>query len=153
MNLHSLHGTGHYLKSRMSISLSKNILSSYGTPRFITVPTKARHHPILSQPNPVRPIDPYLPKVHLMSFFHCLGRAKESVQVRGVLKHFYGEGLSAPRPTPKLEDHNLSAVHDCLFNLFAATLRIWRPSLHPQPEDAPCRGDKGPPIYFGFHKN
>jgi hypothetical protein len=88
-----------------------------------------------------------------MSFFHCLGRAKESVQVRGVLKHFYGEGLSAPRPTPKLEDHNLSAVHDCLFNLFAATLRIWRPSLHPQPEDAPCRGDKGPPIYFGFHKN
>jgi hypothetical protein len=38
----------------------------------------------------------------------------------------------------------LSAVRDCLFNVFAATLRIWRPSLHPQPEDAPCRGDKGP---------
>jgi len=30
--------------------------------------------------------------------------------------------LLAPRPTPKLEDHPLSAVHDCLFNLFAATL-------------------------------
>jgi len=36
---------------------------------------------------------------------------------------FYREGLLAPRPTPKLEDHPLSAVHDCLFNLFAATLR------------------------------
>ena len=32
--------------------------------------------------------------------------------------------MLAPRPTPKLEDHPLSAVHDCLFNLFAATLHI-----------------------------
>jgi hypothetical protein len=46
-----------------------------------------------------------------MSFFHCLGRTKESSQVRGALKHFvtiknfYGEELSAPRPTFKLEDH------------------------------------------------
>ena len=37
---------------------------------------------------------------------------------------FYREGLLAPRPTPKLEDHPLSAVNDCLFNLFAATLNI-----------------------------
>jgi len=37
---------------------------------------------------------------------------------------FHGEALLAPRPTPKLEDHPLSAVHDCLFNLYAATLRI-----------------------------
>jgi hypothetical protein len=37
---------------------------------------------------------------------------------------FYGEELLAPRPTPKLEDHPLSAVGDCLFNLFAATLHI-----------------------------
>jgi hypothetical protein len=40
---------------------------------------------------------------------------------------FYGEELLAPRPTLKLEDHPLSAVHDCLFNIFAATLHIWRP--------------------------
>jgi len=36
---------------------------------------------------------------------------------------FYGE-LSAPRPTPKLEDHTLSAVRDCLFHIFVATLHI-----------------------------
>jgi hypothetical protein len=36
---------------------------------------------------------------------------------------FYGE-LLAPRPTPKLEDHPLSAVRDCLFNIFTATLHI-----------------------------
>ena len=32
--------------------------------------------------------------------------------------------MLAPRPTAKLEDHPLSAVRDCLFSLFAATLHI-----------------------------
>jgi hypothetical protein len=35
---------------------------------------------------------------------------------------FYGEELLAR--TPKLEDNPLSAVRDCLFNIFAATLHI-----------------------------
>jgi hypothetical protein len=62
---------------------------------------------------------------------------------------FYGEEPLAPRPTPKLEDHPLSAVHDCLFNVFAATLHIRRPFLHPQPEDVPRRGDRDPLIMVG----
>ena len=37
---------------------------------------------------------------------------------------FYGEELSEPRPNPKLEDHPLSAVRDCLINIFAAILHI-----------------------------
>jgi len=37
---------------------------------------------------------------------------------------FYGEELLAPCPTPKLEDQPLSAVRDCLFNIFVATLHI-----------------------------
>jgi len=37
---------------------------------------------------------------------------------------FYGGQLLAPRPTPGLEDRPLSAVRDCLFNVFAATLHI-----------------------------
>jgi hypothetical protein len=56
---------------------------------------------------------------------------------------FYGQ-LLAPRPTPKLEDHPLSAVRDCLLNVFAATLNNWRPFLHPLPEDAPCHGGRDP---------
>ena len=36
---------------------------------------------------------------------------------------FYAE-LLASRPIPKLEDHLLPAVRDCLFNIFAATLHI-----------------------------
>ena len=58
----------------------------------------------------------------------------------------YCEELLAPRLAPKLEDHPLSAVHDCLFNTLAATLHIWRQFLHPQPEAAPCRGDRDPLI-------
>jgi hypothetical protein len=41
---------------------------------------------------------------------------------------FYGEELLGPRPPPKLEDHPLSAVRDCLFNIFASTLQNWRES-------------------------
>ena len=36
----------------------------------------------------------------------------------------FGEGLLAPRLTPKLEDHPSSAVRGSLFNLFTATLHI-----------------------------
>ena len=34
---------------------------------------------------------------------------------------FYSVRLLASRQTPKLVDHSWSAVHDCLFNIFAAT--------------------------------
>ena len=40
----------------------------------------------------------------------------------------------------------MSAVRDCLFNIFAATLHIWRPFLYPQPDNAPCRGNRNPLI-------
>jgi hypothetical protein len=41
---------------------------------------------------------------------------------------FYGEDMLAPRPTPKLECHSLSAVRNCLFSTFANTLHILGPS-------------------------
>jgi hypothetical protein len=37
---------------------------------------------------------------------------------------FYCEELLASRLTPKLQDNPLSAIHDCLFNLFTTTLHI-----------------------------
>ena len=76
--------------------------------------------------------------------------SQEPAKFRGVLQYFVtwlvfsGEELLAPRPTPRLEDHHLSAVRYCLFNTFAATLHIWRSFLHPQPKDAPCSGDRDP---------
>jgi len=37
---------------------------------------------------------------------------------------FYSETFLTHRPNSKLEDHPLSAVGDCLFNIFTATLHI-----------------------------
>jgi len=37
---------------------------------------------------------------------------------------FYGEELLALPPTPKLEDHPLSAVCTCLFNILTAAIYI-----------------------------
>jgi hypothetical protein len=58
--------------------------------------------------------------------------------------------LLAPRPTPKMEDHPLLSVRGCLFNIFAANLHSWRPFLHPQPEDAPCCGDRDPTAWSKY---
>jgi len=41
---------------------------------------------------------------------------------------FCGKELLAPRPTPELEDHSLSAVLDHFLSTFSATFRVWRPS-------------------------
>jgi uncharacterized membrane protein len=38
--------------------------------------------------------------------------------------NFYGEEMSTSRPNPKLKDHPLLTVRDCLFNIFAAILHI-----------------------------
>ena len=40
-------------------------------------------------------------------------------------------GCSPHAKPPKLEDHSCSAVHDCLFNIFAANLHIWGPTPLP----------------------
>jgi len=47
---------------------------------------------------------------------------------------FYSEELLAPYPMCKLEDHPLSGVCDCLFNIFAATFHI-RGCLHSHLKD------------------
>jgi hypothetical protein len=86
-----------------------------------------------------------LSKIH---FNVILPSTPGSVWFRGCVWYFvtwlifYGEELLVPCQTSKLEDHPLSAVSDCLLNIFAATLRICRLFLHAQPEDAPFRGDR-----------
>jgi hypothetical protein len=51
---------------------------------------------------------------------HTSARSEAYSLFRNTIR-FYGEDLSAPRPT-KLKDHPLSAVRGCLFNIFTATL-------------------------------
>jgi len=56
---------------------------------------------------------------------------------------FYGEELLAPRPTPKLGYHPLSAVRHA-YPKYSQLPSILEAVLHPQPEDATCRGDMDP---------
>jgi len=60
-------------------------------------------------------------------FITAFARARKRPCVTFLKKlSFYGE-LFAPRTTPKLEDHSLSAANDYLLNIFADILHIWRP--------------------------
>jgi len=90
----------------------------YGTRRFITAFTSARH----------------------------LSLSKVSAQVRDFLYEcFVTRYVFTVRSCQHLAQpscwggHPFSAVSDCLFSIFAAT-------IHPQPKDPPCRGDRGPLI-------
>jgi len=63
---------------------------------------------------------------NLTSIFQCVGRAKRSVPsctFRSKVS-FYGEDLTTCGPNPKLMDHALSAIRDCLFNIFAASFHV-----------------------------
>jgi hypothetical protein len=73
--------------------------------------------------------------------------------IRSIIR-FCGEGLLAPRPTPKLED--LVGCLRLLIEYIRSSPPYWRPFFHPQPEDAPYRGDRDPfnhGTYFLRHKN
>ena len=78
-------------------------------------------YPRSTSPHPPPPGDPIGGVIYLRI---VLSPEQASRMCVFLNKDFYREGLLAPRPTPKLEDHPSSAVRDCLLNLFAATLLI-----------------------------
>jgi hypothetical protein len=88
----------------------------------------------------------------ITAFTRALDCTEGSVRIRSFWQYFVtwfnlnGEELWATRLTPKPEDHLLSALRDCLFNIYVATLHIWRSFLHPQPENVPCSSDRDPLI-------
>jgi len=63
-----------------------------------------------------------------VTLFRCFGCTNGSLQVRNFVKCFVTlwfvtvKICFVSRPTPELEDHPLSPVRYCLFNIFAATL-------------------------------
>jgi hypothetical protein len=68
------------------------------------------------------------------------------------IRFFYGEGLLAPRPNPKLEDHPSSAVRGCLFNLstpHSKKLIVTKVEQRNSWTDLMMMDGKGLGIYFG----
>jgi hypothetical protein len=92
----------------------------------------------------------YIPNLTYI-FLSLCQLSKESMQVWGPLWHFirslffHGEELLARCPTSNLEDHPLSAVCDCVLNIFRATLHIWRLS-HPS-----LAWGRAMPLWQGTH--
>ena len=56
---------------------------------------------------------------------------------------FYGEKLLAPRQPPSWR----TTPCQLLIQYIRSYPPYWRPFIHPQPEDAPCRGDRDPLSY------
>ena len=57
---------------------------------------------------------------------------------------FYREGLLAPRPTPQAGGPPLVGCPRLLIQFIRSYPSYRRLFLYPQPEDAPCRGDRDP---------
>ena len=106
----------------------KKFPAFYGTRRFITTFTSARLLS-LSWASSIQNITPG-PRLSVLTF-------------RNVLC-FNGEELLALRPNPKLEGTPLVGCQRLHILYICSYPPYWRPFLHPQQEDGPCRGDRGP---------
>jgi hypothetical protein len=66
----------------------------------------------------------------VMSFQKNCASVRNFLTVNNMLG-FYGEGLLTPQPIHKLEEYSLSAIHNCLFSVSAASLHIYIWMLSP----------------------
>jgi hypothetical protein len=55
-------------------------------------------------------------------------------------------GVVSPSPKPQAGGPPLVGCPRLLIQYIRSYPPYWRPFLHPQPEDAPCRGDRDPLI-------
>jgi hypothetical protein len=82
---------------------------------------------VFNEPDVYRLLTSKVP--NLTSTSRCFGRSKVREPVQCFVTCWcFAMGSCSPPLNPKLEDHPLSAVRDCLFSFSAATLHIWRPS-------------------------
>ena len=105
---------------------------------------------ILSQLDPVH-TPPHPTSWNVMSPFRCLGRTRVSVQVRGCCKQFVTGYVFTVRncqhlAQPQAGGPPIVGYPRLLIQYIRSYPPYWRPFLHPQTEDATCRGDRDPLI-------
>jgi hypothetical protein len=113
---------GHSIVSHHFMEPESSILNSQelSTCSYPEPDQSSPHHSI----PPVQ--DPSESHIHIPSLGSFIQRIPPGPRVFYDFRNkfiFYGEGLLAPRPTPKLEAHPLSFVRCCLFSIFAAILQ------------------------------
>jgi hypothetical protein len=124
-----LPGVGYYLGSWLSLSLSKNILLSYGTWKFITVFTKARHWTIF-QASWIQyaPSIPISLRSSLLSSSHLRPGLRSGLLLSG----HPTKTLKRPLPYPR---RATCSAHLILLDLIILTIfdeeyRLWSYSLY-----------------------
>jgi hypothetical protein len=88
-----------------------------------------------------------------MCLFHCSGRTRGSDRARGtwicfVTRTALRQGFVGTTPKPQVGGLPLVGSQRLLVQYIRSYPRQWRPFLHPQPEDAPCRTDRDPLIKY-----
>ena len=84
---------------------------------------------------------------NLMSLLHGLGRTKVSVQVRSFLcDRFVTRYVVSNSPNPQARGPPLVGYTRLLVQYIRSYAPYQTPLLHPQPDNAPCRGDRDPLI-------
>jgi hypothetical protein len=115
-----LHGAGYYLKNCHSACQKKKPASLWNPRVHYRAHKNPPLHPVLSQPNPVRPIDPYLPKTHLNVILPPTPRARKLITL-----HTKSHHLTLP---PARCIHRTSSKHYSLIFVLISSFHL-RPGL------------------------
>jgi len=138
---------------KLVFSQSRNILNFIEPECSVRIHKCTQRLPILSQLDPFHtPTSHFLKiKYHVrLSLFEsyqnispgprpCLWVFRKKIR-------FNPEELLAPRPTPQAGGPPLVSCPRLLIQYIRSCSPYWRPFLHAQPENAPCRGDMVPLI-------
>ena len=134
----------------MVLQLIKKFPAFHGTRKFITVLTSDRHFPFpvawyLHQKHPPPPPPP--PEFRVGEYFTSgffFSRGKYLACEYFITFCFSWGGVVSVSPNPQAEGPPLVGCPRLLIQFIRSYPPYRRRFLHPQPEDAPCRGDRDP---------
>jgi hypothetical protein len=106
--------------------------------------------PLVATPrqiSPIHTIASYLSKIYFLSLRPFIQGIRRGLRCFVMIRNkliFYGEELFTPRKSPsrRTPSCRLSATANSVYSQLPS--KTWGRLLHPQPEEAPCRGDEGP---------
>jgi hypothetical protein len=118
------HGAELFLRSHQLCSFSRTF-QHFMEPEYLLPCSKEPSTGPYLEPDQSNPYNNFL---SLRSFIQEIRPVPRRLVILRNNLIFLRFGVVSPRPTPKLENHPLSYVRECLFNIFAPTLQNWRES-------------------------
>ena len=138
------------LEKLTSSAASQEIPRLFGTRRFLTVPTSARYLSktlslFLLRDTSSRNTPPGDPSGGVV-YLRIVLSPEEASRLPGISKHGFSRGgVVSTSANPQAGGPPLVGCPRLLIQFIRSYPPYRRPFLHPQPEDAPCSGDRDPP--------